>query len=139
MAHAMDISGARRRNHEPTLVRPKLGLGGLESTPRLTGTTCRAASLDGSDWSVERDAGRARLDRRRTGPGRTTIQDVPLDEWSRNRVPTDNGNGTFPQRFILSYERIESNQARSNFRTYYDECIRYNRTLMRRAMQRSKT
>ena len=79
MIQAMDIDGARRRSHEPTVVRPKLGLGWLESTHRQTGTTCRAASLDGSDWSVERDAGRARLDRvdggdsRRTGPDRTTI------------------------------------------------------------------
>jgi hypothetical protein len=36
-------------------------------------------------WSKERDAGRMRLDRveggdsRRTGPGRTTSQDVPLE------------------------------------------------------------
>ena len=72
--HAMDIEGARRRSHEPTAVRTDLGLGWPESTHRWTGTTCRAASLDCSEWSEERDAGRARLDRveggdsRRTGP-----------------------------------------------------------------------
>ena len=42
--HAMDIDGARRRSHEPTAVRPELGLGWPESTHRWTGTTCRAAS-----------------------------------------------------------------------------------------------
>ena len=63
----------------------------LESAHRWTGTTCRAASLDCSGWSEERDAGGGRLDRveggdlRRTGPSRTTIQDVPLGV----------GNGTF--------------------------------------------
>ena len=46
--------------------------------------TCQAASLDCSGWSEERNAGRARLvrveggDLLRTGPSRTTIQDVPL-------------------------------------------------------------
>ena len=60
--HAMDIDGALRRSHEPTAVRPELGLGWPESTHRWTGTTCRAASLDCSEWSEERDAGRARLD-----------------------------------------------------------------------------
>ena len=72
----MDIEGAR--SHEPTAVRPELGLGWPESARRWTGTTYRAASLDGSEWSEERDAGRVRLDRveggdsRRTGPSRTT-------------------------------------------------------------------
>ena len=111
----MDIDGARRRSHEPTAVRPELGLGWPESTHRWTGTTCRAASLDGSEWSEERDAGRARLDRveggdsRRTGPSRTTIQDVPL-EVGHASVPTDNGNGTIPQRFVtlLYKDRVES-------------------------------
>ncbi len=75
----MDIEGARRRSHEPTAVRPELGLGWLESALHWTGTTCRASSLDYSGWIEERDAGRARLDRveggdlRRTGPSRTTI------------------------------------------------------------------
>ena len=55
------------------------------SLHRWTGTTCRAASLDCSEWSGKRDAGRARLDRveggdsQRTGPSRPTIQDVPLE------------------------------------------------------------
>ena len=76
----MDIEGARRRSHEPTAVRPELGLGWRESAHCWTGTTCRAASLDCSGWSEERDAGRARLDRveggdsRRTGPSRTTTK-----------------------------------------------------------------
>ena len=80
MDNAMDIEGARRRSHEPTAVRPELGLGWLESAHRWTGTTCRAASLGCSGWSEERDAGRARLDRveggdsRRTGPSRTTTK-----------------------------------------------------------------
>ena len=83
--HTMDIEGARRLSHEPTAVRPELGLGWPESAHRWTGTTCRAASLDCSEWSEERDAGRARLDRveggdsRRTVPSRTTTQDVPLE------------------------------------------------------------
>ena len=123
----MDIAGARRRSHEPTAVRPELGLGRPESTHRWTGTTCRATSLDCSDgvrreaqagnraasldcyeWSEKRDAGWARLDRveggdsRRTGPSRTTIQDVLL-EVGHASVPTDNGNGTIPQRFVLSF------------------------------------
>ena len=76
----MDIEGARRRSHDPTAVRPELGLGWRESAHCWTGTTCRAASLDCSGWSEERDAGRARLDRveggdsRRTGPSRTTTK-----------------------------------------------------------------
>ena len=76
----MDIEGARRRSHEPTAVRQELRLGWLESAHCWTGTTCRAASLDCSGWSEERDAGRARLDRveggdsRRTGPSRTTTK-----------------------------------------------------------------
>jgi hypothetical protein len=51
----------------------------------LDRTTCRAASLDCSEWSGERDTGRGRLDQveggdsRRTGPSRITIQDVPLE------------------------------------------------------------
>ena len=61
--HAMDIEGASRRSHELTAVRTDLGLGWPESTHRWTGTTCRAASLDCSEWSEERDAGRALLDR----------------------------------------------------------------------------
>ena len=83
--HAMDIDGARRRSHGPTAVRPELGLGWQESTHRWTGTTCPAASLDCSEWSEERGAGRARLDwveggdSRRTGPSRTKIQDVRLE------------------------------------------------------------
>ncbi len=49
------------------------------SLHRWTGTTCRAASLDCSEWSGKRDTGRARMDRveggdsRRTGPSRTTM------------------------------------------------------------------
>ncbi len=83
--HAMDIDGARRRSHEPTAVLPELGLGWQESTHCWTGTTSRAASLDCSEWSEEKGAGRARLDRveggdsRRTGPSRTKIQDVRLE------------------------------------------------------------
>ena len=80
----MDIEGVSRRSHEPTAVQPELRLGWLESTHRWTGTTCRAAALDCSGWSEERDAGRARLDRveggdlRRTGPSQTKIQDAQL-------------------------------------------------------------
>ncbi len=61
-----------------------------------TWTTCRAASLDCSGWSKEKDAGRALLDRVeggdlwRTGPSRTTIQDVPLGVGNA----TFDGNGT---------------------------------------------
>jgi hypothetical protein len=85
--HTMDMDGARRRSHEPTAVRPELGLGWPESTHRWTGTSCRAASLDCSEWSEERVAGRARLDwveggdSRRTGPtrSRTKMQDVGLE------------------------------------------------------------
>ena len=53
---------------------------------------------------TERDAGRARLDRRLTAvwaANRTTIQDVPL-EVGHASVPTNNGNGTIPQRFVYS-------------------------------------
>ena len=88
------IEGARRRSHEPTVVRQELRPGWLESAHRWTGTTCRAASLDCSGRSEERDAGR--LDRaeggdlQRTGPSRTTIQDVPLGVGSA----TFDGNGT---------------------------------------------
>jgi hypothetical protein len=70
----MDIDGALRRSHEPTAVLPELGLGWPESTHRRTGTTCRAASLDCSEWGEERGAGWVRLDwveggdSRRTGP-----------------------------------------------------------------------
>ena len=51
--------------------------------------------------SKERVAGRARLDRaesggsRRTGPSRTTIQDVPF-EVGRATVPAANGNSILP-------------------------------------------
>jgi hypothetical protein len=83
----MDIDGARRLSHEPTAVRPELGLGWQESTHRWTGTTCRAALLDCSEWSEERGAGRGRLDwarieggdSRLTGPSRTKMQDVRLE------------------------------------------------------------
>ena len=59
---------------------PDLGLGWPESTHRWTGTPGQAESLDCSGRSKERDAGRARLDRRDSlRPGvRTTIQDVQL-------------------------------------------------------------
>jgi hypothetical protein len=95
MVHAMDIEGARRRSHEPTAVprRLELGLGWPESTHRWTGRR-RAASLDCSEGSKERDAGRARLDRVeggdlwRTGPSRTTVPDVPLE--------VGHSNGVFP-------------------------------------------
>ena len=103
--HAMDAEGARRWSHEPTAVRPELGLGWPESTHRWTGpqTTCRAASLDCAGWSEERgrgDAGRAQLDRVegrdlwRTGPSRTTIQleDAPGPLGVGNA--TSDGNGT---------------------------------------------
>jgi hypothetical protein len=70
----MDIDGARRRSLEPTAGWLELGLGWPESTHRWTGTPGRAASLDCSWRSKERDAGRARLDRVRAethgGPGR---------------------------------------------------------------------
>ena len=97
----MDIEGARRRSHEPTAVRPELVLGWLESAHRWTGTTCRAASLNCSGWSEERDAGRARLDlvdggdARRTGPSRTTTQDVQLGV----------GNATFDGTGTIRIER----------------------------------
>ena len=95
----MDIEGARRRSHEPTVVLPELGLGWPKSTHLWTGTTCWAASLDCAGWCEERDAGRARtarLDRvergdlRQTGPSRTTIQEVPLGVGNA----TSDGNGT---------------------------------------------
>jgi hypothetical protein len=80
----MDIEGARRRSHEPTAVRPELGLGWPESTSldrdNMPGRVTRVLRME---W--KRDAGRARLDRveggdsRRTGPSRPTIQDVPLE------------------------------------------------------------
>ena len=85
--HVVDIDGARRRSHEPTAGWLELGLGWPESTHRWTGTPGRAASLDCSGRSKERDAGRARLDRvegrdsRRTGPSR--IQDVLLGRMVR--------------------------------------------------------
>ena len=63
MVHAMDIDGARRRSHEPTVGRPELGLGWPESTHGWTGTRARAAPLDYSEWSEKRGAGRVRLDR----------------------------------------------------------------------------
>ena len=53
------------------------------------------------EGSKERVAARARLDRvesrglRRTGPSRTTVQDVPL-EVGHATVPAANGNGNFP-------------------------------------------
>jgi len=53
------------------------------------------------EGSKERVAARARLDRvesrglRRTGPSRTTVQDVPL-EVGHATVPAGNGNGIFP-------------------------------------------
>ena len=126
MVHTKDIEGARRRSHEPTAVRPELGLGWPESAHGWTGTTCRAASLDCSGWSEERDAGRARLDRveggdsRRTGPSRTTTQDVPL-EVGHASVPTDNGNGTIPQRFDTPFkERVESSKDRFPVLSYGD-------------------
>ena len=93
----MDIEGTRRRSHEPTAVRPELGLGWRESAYRWTGTTCRAASLDCSGWSEKRDAGRARLDwveggdLRWTGPSWTMIQDVQLGVGNTTFVE----NGTF--------------------------------------------
>ena len=80
----MDIEGARRRSHEPTAVRPELGLGWPESTwldrDNMPGRVTRLLRME---W--KRDAGRARLDRveggdsRRTGPSRPMIQDVPLE------------------------------------------------------------
>ncbi len=54
--------GAHSRSHGPAAERPELGLGEPESTPRWTGTTCRAAPLACSDWSEERDVGRSLLD-----------------------------------------------------------------------------
>ena len=76
----MDIEGARRRSHEPTAVRPELGLGWRESAHCWTGTTCRAASLDCSGWSEERDAGRARLDRVEGGDSRRTRAEPDHDQ-----------------------------------------------------------
>jgi hypothetical protein len=74
--HAMDIDGARRRSHEPTAVRPELGLGWQESTHGWTGTSCRAA------------------------PGRAGRRSkMIVGSWSQS-VPTDNSNGTIPQRFV---------------------------------------
>ena len=65
MVHAMGINGARRRSHDPTAARPEVGLGWPESTHR-------AASLDCSEGSKERVAGRARLDRVESGGLRRT-------------------------------------------------------------------
>ena len=90
----MDIEGARRRSHEPTAAWPELGIGWRESAHCWTGTTCRAASLDCSGGSGERDAGR--LDRveggdsRRTGPSRTTTK---MYSWGVRNVTFD-GTGT---------------------------------------------
>ncbi len=41
----------------PMAGRPKLGFGWPESANCWTGTTCRAASLDCSEWSWEKDVG----------------------------------------------------------------------------------
>jgi hypothetical protein len=89
---------------------------------------------------LERTPAWARLNRvdggesRRTRPSRTTIQHVPL-EVVRAYVPTDNGDGTIPQRFVtIRYIRIESNRQRIDFRVFYGE-YKYNRSLLRqRAM-----
>ena len=85
--HAMDMDRARGRSHEPTAVRPALGLGWPESAHHWTGTPGRAASLDCSGRSGESDAGRARfLDRveggdpRRTGP--PASHDPSMCRWS---------------------------------------------------------
>jgi hypothetical protein len=63
----MDIEEVRGRSHEPTAMRPELGLGWPGSILPWTGTTCRAASLDCPEWSKERDAcrGAVRSGRRR--------------------------------------------------------------------------
>jgi hypothetical protein len=58
-----DIEVARSRSHGPAAELPELELRELESTHRWTGTTCRNAPFACSDWSEERDVGRARLDR----------------------------------------------------------------------------
>jgi hypothetical protein len=58
-----DIEGARSRSHGPAAERPELGLREQESLHRWTGTTCLAAPLACSDWSVEREVGWSRLDR----------------------------------------------------------------------------
>ena len=87
----MDIEVARRRCHEPTAVRPELGLGWPGSTLRWTGTTCQAASLDCPDGARREVSAGARLDRVEgggslwTGPTRSRSQDVlvPLEVGSR--------------------------------------------------------
>jgi hypothetical protein len=81
--------------------------------------TCRAVSLDCSEWSEEKDAGRARLDRveggdsRRTGPSRTTIQDVLSEVGHAQTTVTE----PFCNDSLLSFIRIESNQVRINFQS----------------------
>jgi hypothetical protein len=111
----MDIDGARRRSNEPTVGRLELGLGWPESTHGWTGTTARAASLDYSEWSEKRGAGLVRLDRVEGGDsGRTGPGDDPRFTVGRlvtQPLATDNSNGTFPQRYVLSFIRIQTNQA----------------------------
>ena len=92
-----------------------------------------------SEWSEKRDAGWARLDRveggdsRRTGPSRTTIQDVPL-EVGHASVRTDNGNGTIPQRFvILSFIGLRRIECALISGPRYDDYISYICPLLRQA------
>ncbi len=60
----MDIEEARTgsRSHEPTAMRPELGLGWPGSTLRWTGTTYRAALLDCPDGARRQVPAGARLD-----------------------------------------------------------------------------
>ena len=92
--HAMDIDGARRRSHEPTVERAELGLGwpqslhiaGLEqrSVPRHSTTLngVRRGSPGGCSWagSIARTHGR-------TGPGDDPRFTSAVGSWSRNRGP----------------------------------------------------
>ncbi len=95
----------------PIAGRPKLGLGWQESAYRCTGTSCRAASLDCSEWSWEKDA-RAGTDSmgavEQGGRRRLAADLAELDYVSRCTqleaghafVPTDNSNGIILQRFV---------------------------------------
>ncbi len=85
MIHAIDIEAARSRNHEPTAVRPELGLVWPESAHGRTAAgeiRCRAASLD-SEWSEEIGApagpgGPGPSRRRRLAAGRAEPDPAPI-------------------------------------------------------------
>ena len=81
----MDMEGARRRSHEPTAVRPELGLGWPESTSldrdKMPGRITRLLRMEWEEgrWPGAVGPGRRRRDSRRTGPSQTMIQDGLLE------------------------------------------------------------